>query len=234
MSQNLIFIVEDDANIREMEVYALESSGFDVVAFDCGKSMDEALKVESKKMPKLIILDIMLPGEDGLGILKRLRAQNFTKNIPVMMLTAKGTELDKVKGLDLGADDYMTKPFGVLEFISRVKALLRRFTAIDKGNAKLQIAGIVLDDDKHIVSVDGVVCDLTFKEYELLKMLMASPGHVFSRNEILERVWGVDLNPRKFFETRTVDVHVKTLRQKLGSAASILQTVRNVGYKVET
>ena len=230
----MIYIVEDDPEIREMECYALQNAGFDVMAFDCGKAMDEKLRssaVNEGEKPELFILDIMLPGEDGLSILKRLRTQSFTSLIPVMMLTAKGTELDKVKGLDLGADDYLTKPFGVLEFISRVKALLRRSSSVTtvKSENLLQIGNVVMDDNRHIVSVEGRTCDLTFKEYELLKLLMLRPGIVFSRQEIMERVWGIDFA----LETRTVDMHVKTLRQKLGENNDIIKTIRNVGYKAE-
>lgn len=229
----MIYVVEDDAEIRGMEIYALQSSSFEAMAFDCGKSMEESLKITGSQKPSLIILDIMLPGEDGLTILRRLRAQDSTKNIPVMMLSAKGTELDKVRGLDSGADDYMTKPFGILEFISRVKALLRRSSKIETAAGILELGNVVLDDERHIVTVDGVPCELSFKEYELLKMLMASPGRVYSRREILERVWGIFETSKNFIETRTVDVHVKTLRQKLGEGGAIVHTIRNVGYKGE-
>jgi two-component system alkaline phosphatase synthesis response regulator PhoP len=223
----MIYIVEDDAEVREMETYALKSSGFDVMAFENGKAMDEKVKV---KVPDLFILDIMLPGEDGLSILKRLRNQENTRNVPVIMLTAKGTELDKVKGLDLGADDYMAKPFGVLELISRVRAVLRRCRQDNVENAEasnLTLGKVTLDDQRHTVTVDGGAVELTFKEYELLKLLMSRPGTVFSRQQILEKIWGIDFD----MDTRTVDMHVKTLRQKLGSHGSIVQTVRNVGYK---
>lgn len=232
----MIYIVEDDSEIREMECYALQSAGFEVIAFDCGKSLDEKIRnanMSNEEKPSLFILDIMLPGEDGLSILKRLRAQSFTSQVPVMMLSAKGKELDKVKGLDLGADDYLSKPFGIMEFISRVKALLRRSSTLPSNSgaskSEFKIGGVVLDDNRHIVMVEGKLCDLTFKEYELLKMLMQSPGVVCNRRDIMERVWGVDLN----IETRTVDVHVKTLRQKLGERNDIIKTVRNVGYKAE-
>lgn len=223
----MIYIVEDDAEVREMETYALKSSGFDVMAFENGKAMDEKVKV---KVPDLFILDIMLPGEDGLSILKRLRNQENTRNVPIIMLTAKGTELDKVKGLDLGADDYMAKPFGVLELISRVRAVLRRYRQGNVENAEasnLTLGKVTLDDQRHTVTVDGGAVELTFKEYELLKLLMSRPGTVFSRQQILEKIWGIDFD----MDTRTVDMHVKTLRQKLGSHGSIVQTVRNVGYK---
>lgn len=225
----MIYIVEDDVEVREMETYALKSSGFDVMAFECGKVMDEQVKT---RVPDLFILDIMLPGEDGLNILKRLRVQENTKDIPVIMLTAKGTELDKVKGLDLGADDYIAKPFGVLEFISRVRAVLRRSERSSSENAEalnLALGGVTLDDQRRSVTVGGIAVELTFKEYELLKLLMSRPGTVFSRQQILEKIWGVDFD----MDTRTVDMHIKTLRQKLGEQGSIIQTVRNVGYKVQ-
>lgn len=223
----MIYIVEDDADVREMETYALKSSGFEVMSFDCGKALDEQVK---SVVPDLFILDIMLPGEDGLSILKRLRNQENTRNVPVIMLTAKGTELDKVKGLDLGADDYIAKPFGVLEFISRVRAVLRRSERSSSESTEalnLALGGVILDDQRRSVTVDGVAVELTFKEYELLKLLMSRPGTVFSRQQILEKIWGIDFD----MDTRTVDMHVKTLRQKLGSHGSIVQTVRNVGYK---
>ena len=225
----MIYIVEDDIEVREMETYALKSSGFDVMAFECGKVMDEQVKT---RVPDLFILDIMLPGEDGLNILKRLRVQENTKDIPVIMLTAKGTELDKVKGLDLGADDYIAKPFGILEFISRVRAVLRRSERSSSESTEalnLALGGVTLDDQRRSVTVGGIAVELTFKEYELLKLLMSRPGTVFSRQQILEKIWGVDFD----MDTRTVDMHIKTLRQKLGVQASIIQTVRNVGYKVQ-
>ncbi|WP_290726991.1 response regulator transcription factor [Fibrobacter sp. UBA2449] len=225
----MIYIVEDDIEVREMETYALKSSGFDVMAFECGKVMDEQVKT---RVPDLFILDIMLPGEDGLNILKRLRVQENTKDIPVIMLTAKGTELDKVKGLDLGADDYIAKPFGVLEFISRVRAVLRRSERSSSESTEalnLALGGVTLDDQRRSVTVGGIAIELTFKEYELLKLLMSRPGTVFSRQQILEKIWGVDFD----MDTRTVDMHIKTLRQKLGVQGSIIQTVRNVGYKVQ-
>lgn len=225
----MIYIVEDDIEVREMETYALKSSGFDVMAFECGKVMDEQVKT---RVPDLFILDIMLPGEDGLNILKRLRVQENTKDIPVIMLTAKGTELDKVKGLDLGADDYIAKPFGILEFISRVRAVLRRSERSSSESTEalnLVLGGVTLDDQRRSVTVGGIAVELTFKEYELLKLLMSRPGTVFSRQQILEKIWGVDFD----MDTRTVDMHIKTLRQKLGVQGSIIQTVRNVGYKVQ-
>ena len=226
---NTIYIVEDDSEIREMEAYALKSSGFDVNAFDCGKSMDEAVKA---CVPDLFILDIMLPGEDGLCILKRLRAQENTRNVPVIMITAKTSELDKVKGLDAGADDYIAKPFGVLELISRVKALLRRSGGLnaDSGEQKsVSLGGVVIDEGKRAVTAAGENVELTYKEYELLKLLVSNPGLVYSRQQILEKIWGIDFK----MDTRTVDMHIKTLRQKLGACGAIIQTVRNVGYKAQ-
>jgi len=235
----MIYIVEDDSEIREMETYALRNAGFEVATFDCGKAMDEHLRsaAADNEKPNLFILDIMLPGEDGLSILKRLRSQSYTSQIPVMMLTAKGAELDKVKGLDSGADDYLTKPFGILEFISRVKALLRRSGATNTAaraaalgtENTLQVGCVRMDDSRHIVTINDAPCELTFKEYELLKLLMQKPGNVFTRQEIMTRVWGVDFT----LETRTVDMHIKTLRQKLGNCGDIIKTIRNIGYKAE-
>lgn len=225
----MIYIVEDDAEIREMESYALKSGGFDVEAFDCAKSMDVRVKEE---IPEMFILDIMLPGEDGLSILKRLRSQESTKDVPVIMLTAKSSELDKVKGLDLGADDYIAKPFGILEFISRVRALLRRSGSIrsEAEAAKVYTLGAIqMDDSRREVSVDGNAVELTYKEYELLKLLIGHPGLVYSRQQILEKIWGIDFD----MDTRTVDMHIKTLRQKLGDQGGLIQTVRNVGYKAQ-
>ena len=225
----MIYIVEDDAEIRELETYALKSSGFEVKSFDCGKSLDEDVK---SCVPDLFVLDIMLPGEDGLSILKRLRAQENTKNIPVIMLTAKSSELDKVKGLDLGADDYIAKPFGILEFVSRVRALLRRsglMKAESEESTKVSQGKIVLDTATRTVTVSGENVELTYKEYELLKLLLSHPGLVYSRQQILEKIWGVDFN----MDTRTVDMHIKTLRQKLGVQGAVIQTIRNVGYKAQ-
>jgi two-component system alkaline phosphatase synthesis response regulator PhoP len=226
---NTIYIVEDDSEIREMETYALKSSGFYVNAFDCGKSLDEAVKA---CVPDLIILDIMLPGEDGLSILRRLRAQESTKAVPVIMITAKGSEIDKVKGLDAGADDYIAKPFGVLEFISRIKALLRRAGKLNvepEGQMVLSLGGVFIDEGKRSVTAGGENVELTYKEYELLKLLVSHPGLVYSRQQLLEKIWGIDFK----MDTRTVDMHIKTLRQKLGESGTIIQTVRNVGYKAQ-
>ena len=225
---NKIYIVEDDSEIREMEAYALKTSGFDVNAFDCGKGLDEAVKA---CVPDLFILDIMLPGEDGLSILRRLRAQESTKNVPVIMLTAKSSELDKVKGLDSGADDYIAKPFGILEFISRVKALLRRsgtLNAEPEETKTVSLGGVSLDEAKRSVTAGGENVELTYKEYELLKLLLSHPGLVYTRQQILEKIWGIDFK----MDTRTVDMHIKTLRQKLGDQGKLIGTVRNVGYVI--
>lgn len=223
---SLIYIVEDDVNIREIERYALKNSGFEVQEFECGKELHKAIE---KHVPNLILLDIMLPNEDGLDILTELRNQKATKKVPIIMVTAKTTELDKVKGLDLGADDYMTKPFGVMELISRVKALLRRTEDIAE-TPILTNGEIVIDMDKRSVKVNGNSCELTYKEFELLKMLLLNRGIVLTRDKIMDQVWGFEYEG----ESRTVDMHIKTLRQKLGTAGSSIKTVRNVGYMIDS
>ncbi|MBP3477370.1 MAG: response regulator transcription factor [Lachnospiraceae bacterium] len=219
---SIIYIVEDDRNISEIESFSLKNSGYDVSVYENADSFYRALK---NKVPNLILLDIMLPDEDGLTIVKKLREDSLTKKIPIILVTAKTTEMDKVKGLDIGADDYLTKPFGVMELISRVKALLRR-SGEDKGDKSLSIGKIFLDRERHAVYVDNKLCELTYKEYELLKMLMLHAGIVTSRDEILNQVWGTDFQG----ESRTLDMHIKTLRQKLGAAGAMIKTVRNVGY----
>lgn len=221
----LIDIVEDDVNIREIQRYALKNSGFEVAEFQCGKELYQAME---QRMPDLILLDIMLPNEDGLDILTALRKNPVTRSIPIIMVTAKTTELDKVKGLDLGADDYMTKPFGVMELISRVKALLRRAGG-EKEAAVLSNGQIVMDTEKRTVMVENRSCELTYKEFELLKMLLLNRGIVLSRDKIMNQVWGFDYEG----ESRTVDMHIRTLRQKLGEAGSAIKTVRNVGYSMK-
>lgn len=217
-----IFVVEDDQNIREIETFALRNTGYEVEDFECAKDFFDRL---GQKIPNLILLDIMLPDKDGLSIVKSLRSKAETKKVPIIMVTAKSSEIDKVKGLDIGADDYMTKPFGVMELISRVKALLRRSTDSEKEKT-LSLGGVLLNDEKRTVYVDQEVCDLTYKEYELLKLLMLNAGIVTSRDTILDRVWGTDFEG----ESRTLDMHIKTLRQKLKSKAKLIKTVRNVGY----
>ena len=221
----LIYVVEDDQNIREIERFALQNSGYHVEEFGNAK---EFYKRITDKLPQLILLDIMLPDEDGLAITKKLRSMSETKRVPVIMVTAKTTELDKVKGLDLGADDYITKPFGVMELISRVKAVLRR-TGESVEEQNLTLGEVSIDCKKHMVTVGDEVCELTFKEYELLKLLMMNAGIVMTRDVIMERVWGIDFEG----ESRTLDMHIKTLRQKLKDAGSRIKTIRNVGYIME-
>lgn len=222
----MIFIVEDDLDIREMESYALRSSGFEVCACESGAELFERL---SSAEPQLIMLDIMLPGEDGLSILSRLRADDATALVPIIMVTAKTSEIDKVRGLDQGADDYIAKPFGVMELVSRVKALLRRSAPRAEERDRLVSDGIEIDCGKRAVKVDGQEIDLTFKEYELLFTLMSNKGEVQSRDKLISEVWGYDFAG----ETRTVDMHVKTLRQKLGEHGRSIVTVRNVGYRMD-
>lgn len=218
-----IYVVEDDKNIREIETFALTNTGYDVEGFECAKDFYDKLE---NKLPDLVLLDVMLPDEDGLEVIKKLRARADTKTTPILMVTAKTTELDKVKGLDLGADDYMTKPFGIMELISRVKALLRRSMPRENREKILRLGEIVLDREKRIVYVSDEICELTYKEYELLKLLMSNAGIVTTRDVILDRVWGTDFEG----ESRTLDMHIKTLRQKLKDAGSMIKTVRNVGY----
>lgn len=221
----LIYVVEDDKNISEIECFALKNSGYEIEAFPDAGSFRARV---AEKLPDLVLLDIMLPDEDGLTILGKLRKNKETSKLPIIMITAKTAEIDKVKGLDMGADDYLTKPFGVMELISRVKALLRRTTPAE-AEKLLQIGPVVLDVEKHAVTVEGENCDLTYKEYELLKLLLMNAGMVTKRDTILERVWGTDYEG----ESRTLDMHIKTLRQKLGAAGSRIKTVRNVGYLLE-
>lgn len=220
----MIYIVEDDDNIRQMEAYALQSSGFQVMEFSSGSDM---LAECRRQTPDVILLDIMLPGLDGLTILKMVKNDPALRRVGVIMVTAKSTELDAVVGLDHGADDYIAKPFGIMELISRVKALTRRL-ANDRPQA-LTIDELTLDDERHIVTSNGKECLLTFKEYELLKYLMLNRGIVLSRDRLMDVVWGTDYEGG----SRTVDMHVKTLRQKLGDSGAHIKTVRSVGYKIE-
>ena len=223
-----IFVVEDDENIREIVLYALNSAGFEAHGYETG---EEFLTAINEEIPSLVILDIMLPKEDGLSILKNLRNKPRTKNVPVILLTAKNSEFDRVKGLDMGADDYISKPFSVLELIARVKTVLRRGSqAGDKPGDEIELAGLKIDHARREVYTDGVPVKLTFKEYELLYCLMFNAGIVLSRDKLMETVWGYDFEG----ETRTVDMHVKTLRKKLGKAGELITTVRNVGYKLAT
>lgn len=220
----MIYIVEDDRNIQEIEIFALKNSGYQAVGFETAKEFYGAL---SEKLPELILLDIMLPGEDGYNILKRLKSDTRTRDIPVIMVTAKEAEFDKVKGLEGGADDYITKPFGMMEFVARVKAVLRR-CARQSEERELHCKGLRVNVSRHEVSYQGEVKELTRKEFELLEYLMENKGLVMSRNQILCHVWGYDFDG----ETRTVDVHVRTLRQKLGEAGNLIETVRGVGYRI--
>lgn len=221
----MIYYVEDDKSIRELVVYTLQNTGFKAVGFENGEKFFNAL--QSTK-PKLILLDIMLPGDDGMKILKRLRSDMATKKIPVIMITAKGSEYDKVIGLDSGADDYITKPFGMMELISRIKALLRRTDNIADETDEYSYNSVVVNTCKHSVTVNGQVVDLTLKEFELLALLMKNVGAVMTRDMLLENIWGYDFDG----ETRTVDVHIRTLRQKLGDEGNIIETVRGVGYRI--
>lgn len=221
----MIFCVEDDDAIRDLMIYTLNSTGFETQGFVDSNGLFDALKTE---MPQLIMLDIMLPGEDGIAILKRLRSNGTTADIPVIMATAKGTEYDKVIGLDLGADDYLAKPFGMMEMVSRVKAVLRRTEPKDTVKI-LQVGNLILNTKEHTVFVDGERIQLTLKEYELLRKFMENLGMVFSRDQLLQSIWGGDY----VGETRTVDVHIGTLRTKLGNCGDYIETVRGVGYRME-
>ncbi|MDD3400965.1 MAG: response regulator transcription factor [Eubacteriales bacterium] len=221
----MIYIVEDDAGIRDMMTYTLGSTGFPSRGFADAEGFWDALKNE---IPELVILDIMLPGEDGIQILKRLRAGASTQDIPVIMATAKGTEFDKITGLDLGADDYLAKPFGMMEMTSRVRAVLRR-TRKPVQTHELRIGKLVINDSEHSVLSDGMRVMLTLKEYELLLLLARNMGRVFTRDNLLSAIWGIDYDG----ETRTVDVHIRTLRAKLGKCGEYISTVRGVGYRLE-
>lgn len=220
----MIYCVEDDSNIRDLVVYTLESTGMKACGFEDGKAFIEALAFET---PELVLLDIMLPGEDGLTILKKLKSAAKTKDIPVIMLTAKGSEYDKVIGLDSGADDYIAKPFGMMELVSRIKAVLRR-TQKNQKDTIYRVENLELDIEKHKVKVDGEDVALTLKEFEMLEKLVKNQHIVMTRDKLLEEIWGYDFDG----ETRTVDVHVRTLRQKLGSAGELIETVRGVGYRL--
>ncbi len=220
----MIYCIEDESAIRDLMVYTLRASGFEAQGFESDAGFWEAMKVQR---PEMILLDVMLPGEDGLAILKKLRSTPLTSDIPIIMATAKDSEYDKVIGLDSGADDYLAKPFGMMEMVSRIKAVLRR---AGSHNALVLSYGIILmDENKHTVSVEGDSILLTLKEYELLKLFMEKPGRVFTRDNILKSVWGIDYSG----ETRTVDVHIGTLRTKLKKAGDYIQTIRGVGYKME-
>lgn len=222
----MIFCVEDDAGIRDLMIYTLNASGFRAVGFENAKEFYAALADDT---PELIMLDIMLPGEDGISILKRLKADARTADIPVIMATAKGNEYDKVIGLDLGADDYLAKPFGMMEMASRVRAVLRRSGRAAEKQKLIRVGGLEMNLGEHIVTADGIRIQLTLKEFELLRTFMTNPGRAFTREQLLSSVWCEDF----LGETRTVDVHVGTLRQKLGSCGKYIRTVRGVGYRLE-
>lgn len=221
----MIFCVEDDSNIRELVIYTLNSTGLEAKGFENGKELMAALG--NDEIPELILLDIMLPGEDGLSILKKLKTSSKTREVPVIMVTAKGAEYDVVNGLDSGADDYVTKPFGMMELVSRVKAVIRR-TKPEKKMEVYEIENLKIDLERHEVTVDGEQVVLTLKEFELLRRLMQNKDIVLTRNRLLEEIWGFDFEG----ETRTLDVHIRSLRQKLGTTGEMIKTVRGVGYRL--
>lgn len=220
----LVYILEDDTGVRELEAYALKGNGYDVQGFSEPRQFFDALK---KELPDLVVIDVMLPGEDGLSITKKLRASSAYRHLPIVMVTAKDSEIDAIKGLDSGADDYITKPFSVMIFLSRIKALLRRTSERDERKT-YSYASIVLDDKKHKVYSFGAEVELTFKEYEILKYLMLNQGIAVTREQLLNKVWGYDSES----ETRTVDSHILTLRKKLGESGALIETIRHVGYKL--
>ncbi len=220
----MIFCVEDDDAIRGLMIYTLNAAGFTAKGFTDSIGLFDALRTET---PQLILLDIMLPGEDGLSILKRLRGQMATADLPVIMTTAKGTEYDKVIGLDLGADDYLAKPFGMMEMVSRVKAVLRRAVP-EQTEHQISVGGLTVNLDERIVTIDGERVALTYKEFELLRLFLSRPGIAFTREQLLSDIWGTEY----YGETRTVDMHIRTLRQKLGDYGVMIETVRNVGYRL--
>ena len=221
----MIWCVEDDSSIRDIEVYALTSVGIEAKGFEDGDSFWNALQTEQ---PDLVVLDVMLPGKDGVTLLKLMKGSEAFREIPVIMATAKGSEYDKIQSLDLGADDYLVKPFGIMEMVSRVKAVLRRCKPV-KETKLLKVDGLVLNPDEHTVTVDGERLVLTYKEYELLHLFLSQPGIAFTREQLLSSVW----NTEYLGETRTVDMHIRTLRQKLGNYGNLIETVRNVGYRLE-
>lgn len=219
----MIYLVEDDDNIRKLVCYALSKEGFEVQGYSCPKEFWQGM---NSKLPQLILLDIMLPEEDGLSILKKLKNDAGTEYIPVIMLTAKGSEFDKVTGLDMGADDYVTKPFGTMELISRVRAILRRFEKV-QSHKIYEIGGLYVDPAKHIITVSGKTVPLSYKEYLLLMVLLEAEGNVVERDRLLASVWG-----EYYTESRTLDVHIRKLRVKLGDAGKMIQTIKGIGYKL--
>lgn len=220
----MIYVVEDEKNIQELIVYTLNSTGFEAIGFHDAGSFYPAL---ADQKPKLILLDVMLPGEDGLSILKQLKSSITTKNIPVILLTAKNSEYDKVQGLDLGADDYITKPFGIMELVARIKAVLRRMEK-PAPSKTISYKDLVIDTQRHVVLLQDQKLTLTLKEFELLKLLLENQGIVLTREQLLEQIWGYDY----YGETRTVDVHIRTLRSKLEHASDYIETIRGVGYRL--
>lgn len=221
----MIWCVEDDASIRDIEVYALQSTGYEAQGFEDGAAFLQALKTQK---PELVVLDVMLPGEDGIELLRHMKNNPEYCEIPVVMATAKGAEYDKIQGLDLGADYYLTKPFGVMEFVSCIKAVLRRCKPRQVEHL-LKTGGLVVNIDEHTVTADGERIVLTYKEFELLKLFLSHPGIAFTRDQLFNEVWGMDYCG----DTRTVDMHIRTLRQKLKNYGEIIETVRNVGYRLE-
>ena len=221
----MIWCVEDDASIRDIEIYALKSAGYQAAGYEDGTSFWEAVQ---KEKPELVVLDVLLPGVDGITHLRRMREDPALKEIPVILATARGAEIDKIQGLDLGADYYLAKPFGVMELVSCVRAVLRR-CAPKKEEKVLKLGGLVLDQEKHTVTADGREIVLTYKEFELLHLFLANPGIAFTRDQLFSKVWGETY----FGESRTIDTHILTLRQKLGPYGDCIKTVRNVGYRLE-
>ena len=221
----MIWCVEDDASIRDIEVYALQSTGYEAKGFEDGTSFLKELK---NQKPELVVLDVMLPGIDGIALLQKMKEDPETRDIPVVMATAKGAEYDKIQGLDLGADYYLTKPFGVMEFVSCVKAVLRRCQP-RQGEHLLKTGGLIVNIDEHTVTIDGERITLTYKEFELLRLFLSHPGMAFTRDQLFNEVWGMDYCG----DTRTVDMHIRTLRQKLKDYGELIETVRNVGYRLE-
>ena len=221
----MIWCVEDDASIREIELYTLRSTGFEARGFEDGGAFLAALETER---PEIVILDVMLPGMDGVELLRRMKAAAHLANIPIIMATAKGAEYDKIQSLDLGADDYLVKPFGLMEMVSRVKAVLRRCRPTPAAK-QLTAGGLTVDLEERTVTADGARIPLTYKEFELLRLFLSRPGVAFTREQLLSDIWGVDYAG----ETRTVDMHIKTLRQKLGDYGRMIETVRHIGYRLE-
>ena len=220
-----IWCVEDDASIRDIEIYTLNSTGFEARGFENGEDFFTALAGET---PDLVILDVMLPGMDGVSILRKMKDSAATRQLPVIMATAKGMEYDKIQSLDLGADDYLVKPFGMMEMVSRVRAVLRRCAPLGEGSV-LRAGNLIVNLDERTVTANGNRVNLTYKEFELLKLFLSHPKMVFTRDQLLANVWNIDFAG----ETRTVDVHIQTLRQKLGDCGRMIETVRNVGYRLE-